>query len=46
MSTGAEIDGVLVQWCERLFYPRSRIVRPMPTPPLSGSAHQRATAIR
>ena len=27
---GAEIDGVLVQWGERLFYPRSRIARASP----------------
>ena len=46
MSTGAEIDGVLVQWGERLFYPRSRIVRPASTPRLSGSVGQRAAAIR
>jgi hypothetical protein len=46
MSTGTEIDGVLVQWGERLFYPPNRIVRPVSTPRLSGSVHQRATAIR
>jgi hypothetical protein len=46
MSTGAEIDGVLVQWGERLFYPRSRIVRSTSTPRLSGSVGQRAAAIR
>ena len=46
MSTGAEIDGVLVQWGERLFYPRSRIVRSGSTPRLSGSVGQRAAAVR
>ena len=46
MSTGAEIDGVLVQWGERLFYPRNRIVRSASTPRLSGSVGQRAAAIR
>ena len=46
MTTAAEIDGVLVQWGERLFYPRSRIVRPASTPRLSGSVGQRAAAIR
>ena len=46
MSTGAEIDGVLVQWGERLFYPGNRIVRPASTPRLSGSVGQRAAAIR
>jgi hypothetical protein len=46
MSTGAEIDGVLVQWGERLFYPRSRVVRSASTPRLSNSVGERATAIR
>jgi hypothetical protein len=46
MNTAAEIDGVLVQWGERLFYPRSRIVRPVSTPRLSGSVGQRAATIR
>ena len=46
MNTGAEIDGVVVQWGERLFYPRSRIVRPASTPRLSGSVGRRAAAIR
>jgi len=34
MSTGAEVDGVLVQWGERLFYPGNRIVRSGSTPRL------------
>ena len=46
MSTATEIDGVLVQWGERLFYPRNRIVRSTSTPRLSGSISQRAAAIR
>ena len=46
MSTATEIDGVLVQWGERLFYPRNRIVRSASTPRLSGSVGQRAAAIR
>jgi len=46
MTAAAEIDGVLVQWGERLFYPRNRIVRPVSTPRLSGSLGQRAAAIR
>ena len=46
MSITAEIDGVLVQWGERLFYPRSRIVRPVSTPRLSGSVGRRTSAIR
>jgi len=45
MSTGDGIDGVLVEWGERLFYPRNRIVRSS-TPRLSGSLGQRAAAIR
>ena len=45
MSTGTGIDGVLVEWGERLFYPRNRIVRSS-TPRLSGSLGQRAAAIR
>ena len=46
MSTGAELDGVLVQWGERLFYPRNRIVPSASTPRLSGSVGQRAATIR
>ena len=43
MSSDPAIDGVLVQWGERLFYPRSRIFKAW-TPRLHG--HSRATAIR
>jgi hypothetical protein len=43
MSSDAAIDGVLVQWGERLFYPRSRIVKAW-TPRLRGQS--RAMAIR
>ncbi|MGN6827995.1 relaxase/mobilization nuclease domain-containing protein [Paucibacter sp. M5-1] len=40
------IDGLLVQWGDRLFYPPNRVVRSS-TPKLSGqSVHQRADAIR
>jgi hypothetical protein len=46
MSTGAEVDGVLVQWGERLFYPGNRIVRSGSTPRLSGGVGRRAAAIR
>ena len=35
MMTGTSIDGVLVQWGERLFYPASRIVKPDATPRLN-----------
>ena len=39
---GRNIDGVLVQWGDRLFYPGNRIVKPDPPPYLQG----RATVIR
>lgn len=39
---GRNIDGVLVQWGDRLFYPGNRIVKPDPPPYL----HGRATVIR
>jgi len=45
VRVGSEIDGVLVQWGERLFYPGNRIVRSS-TPRLSGGLAQRASAIR
>jgi hypothetical protein len=35
---GSEIDGVLVQWGERLFYPRNRTIRSMSGPRLAFSA--------
>ena len=35
MTTGASIDGVLVQWGERLFYPSNRIARTAPPAHLS-----------
>ena len=47
MSQGPNIDGVLLQWGDRLFYPGNRIVRTRPQPKLGGrSVHQRAAAIR
>jgi hypothetical protein len=46
MNTGADIDGVLAQWGDRLFYPNNRTVRSASTPRLSGGVHQRADAIR
>jgi hypothetical protein len=45
MSSSAEVDGVLVQWGERLFYPGNRIVRSS-SPNLSGGIGRRAAAIR
>ena len=40
------IDGVLVQWGERLFYPGNRIVKPQSTPRLDSALHRQAAAIR
>jgi len=46
MSQPPNIDGVLIQWGDRLFYPGNRIVRTQP-PRLSAlAARQRAAAIR
>ena len=41
----AAVDGVLVQWGERLFYPGNRIVRAA-TPQLAGAFARRAAAVR
>ena len=47
MSQAPDIDGVLIQWGDRLFYPGNRIVRVRPQPKLgTGAARQRAAAIR
>jgi Relaxase/Mobilisation nuclease domain len=47
MSQPPDIDGVLIQWGDRLFYPGNRVVKTKPQPKLSGlAARQRATAIR
>ena len=46
MPTPSNLDGVLVQWGERLFYPANRIVRAR-TPKLTGAGlQQRAHSIR
>ena len=43
MSQPPNIDGVLIQWGDRLFYPGNRIVRTQPQPRLSAlAARQRA----
>ena len=44
-ARGPDLDGVLVQWGERLFYPGNRIVR-SGTPRLSGQLASRAAAVR
>jgi len=46
MSEPSKIDGVLVQWGERLFYPHNRIVKVAPPPRLTGSLARRAALIR
>jgi hypothetical protein len=47
MAQAPNIDGVLLQWGDRLFYPGNRIVRVRPQSKLSAlAAQQRAAAIR
>ena len=42
-----DLDGILITWGDRLFYPGNRIVQVRPQPKLGASgAHQRANAIR
>ena len=47
MAQAPNIDGILVTWGDRLFYPGNRVVRVKPQPRLSGDAARlRAAAIR
>jgi hypothetical protein len=47
MTQAPNIDGVLITWGDRLFYPSNRIVKVKPQPKLTGdAARQRAAAIR
>ena len=47
MAQPPNIDGVLVQWGDRLFYPGNRVVKVKPQPRLdAGAMRQRAAAIR
>jgi hypothetical protein len=47
MAYAPNIDGVLITWGDRLFYPGNRIVKVKPQPKLnSDAARQRAAAIR
>lgn len=47
MSQPPDIDGVLITWGDRLFYPGNRLVKGKPAPQLKGSAAKaRAAAIR
>jgi hypothetical protein len=47
MTPGPDIDGVLITWGERLFYPRNRVARARREPRLTGdAARNRAADIR
>ena len=47
MTLASDIDGVLIQWGERLFYPGNRIVKTKQQPKLGAlAARRRAAAIR
>jgi hypothetical protein len=47
MAQTPTIDGVLIQWGDRLFYPGNRMVKVRPQPRLdAGAMRQRAAAIR
>jgi hypothetical protein len=46
MTRPPSIDGVLVQWGDRLFYPDNRIVRTRPQPRLQDRAAHRAAELR
>lgn len=47
MTQAPNIDGILITWGDRLFYPGNRIVKGKPQPRISGeAARQRAAAIR
>ena len=45
MPQAQNIDGVLITWGDRLFYPGNRVVKVKPQPKLkAGAASQRAAA--
>ena len=47
MAQAPDIDGVLIQWGDRLFFPGNRIVKVRPDPKLTGNnTRDRANAIR
>ena len=47
MTQGPDVDGILITWGDRLFYPGNRVVRVKPQPRLSGDASRLcAAAIR
>ncbi|HVO23479.1 MAG TPA: conjugal transfer protein TraS [Candidatus Margulisiibacteriota bacterium] len=41
-----DVDGILVHWGERLFYPQNRIVKGLRPPRLTGGSRMRAATIR
>jgi len=45
MERGVNIDGVLVTWGDRLFYPGNRMVKGTPPPKLTGDALCRRAAL-
>jgi hypothetical protein len=47
MAQAPNVDGVLIQWGDRLFYPGNRVVKVKPQPRLDGNAQRhQAAAIR
>ena len=47
MAQPPNIDGILIAWGDRLFYPGNRVVKTKPQPRLNGDATRlRAAAIR
>ena len=46
MSSPSSIDGILVQWGDRLFYPENRIVKTMPQPRLRNRGTSRTADLR
>lgn len=46
MKTAPTLDGVLVQWGERLFYPRTHTSKASPLPRVGLSTSRRAAVIR
>ncbi len=45
MGKGVNIDGMLVTWGDRLFYPGNRVVKGSPPPKLTGDALRRHAAV-
>ena len=46
MTSVSTVDGVLVQWGERLFYPGNRMVKALPQPRLNTLVRRKAAVIR